>query len=334
MDKRSCLFDNIKVILMFSVVIAHFMRVSGFFRTDSLAGFVYIVSFGFIMQGFLFVSGYFSKNVDKCRNNAVKTFLLPYVVMMVFMYFVRIAVFGHAHLDLTCPTMALWFLLVMFVYRFAAKDLIRVPYIVLIALALYFLSGCIPFLSDELALGRLASFLVFFTAGLKADRTHIDKIRSLPSPVLWLMLACLIVFSALDAHYRLIPVDMMHLKNDYSLYGMGPVEGMLVRLVLLAVASGWIIVIIGLTPDRRLPISRIGQYTMTIFLFHIPVRYIIKRVSIPFGGTVAGYLIVLLCALACMYLFSIPSVKKVYDKVMDTIYNVLALPYRKLRNRL
>ena len=65
MDKRSCLFDNIKVILMFSVVIAHFMRVSGFFRTDSLAGFVYIVSFGFIMQGFLFVSGYFSKNVDK-----------------------------------------------------------------------------------------------------------------------------------------------------------------------------------------------------------------------------------------------------------------------------
>ena len=80
MDKRSYLFDNIKVILMFSVVIAHFMRVSGFFRTDSLAGFVYIVSFGFIMQGFLFVSGYFSKNVDKCRNNAVKTFLLPYVV--------------------------------------------------------------------------------------------------------------------------------------------------------------------------------------------------------------------------------------------------------------
>lgn len=334
MNNRSYLFDNIKVILMFSVVIAHFMRVSGFFRTDSLAGFVYIVSFGFIMQGFLFVSGYFSKNVDKCRNNAVKTFLLPYVVMMVFMYFVRIAVFGHAHFDLTCPTMALWFLLVMFVYRFAAKDLIRVPYIVLIALVLYFVSGCIPFLNEDLALGRMASFLVFFTAGLKADRTHIDRIRSLPSPVLWLMLTCLLVFSALDAHYRLIPVDMMHLKKNYSIYGMEPVEGMLVRLILLLVAAGWIIVIIGLTPDRKLPVSSIGQYTMTIFLFHIPVRYIIKKVSIPFGGTFAGYLIVLLCALVCMYLFSRPAVNKVYNKIIDTIYNVLALPYHKLRSRL
>ena len=333
MDKRSYLFDNIKVILMFSVVIAHFMRVSGFFRTDSLAGFVYIVSFGFIMQGFLFVSGYFSKNVDKCRHNAVKSFLLPYVVMMIVMYFVRTAVFGHAHLNLICPTMALWYLLVMFVYRFAARDLVRIPYILLIALILYFVSGCIPFLSEELALGRLASFLVFFTAGLKADKTHIDRIRSLPSPVLWLTLACLIVFSALDAHYRLIPVDMMHLKNDYSLYGMGPLEGMLVRLILLIVAAGWIIVIIGLTPDRQLPISRIGQYTMTIFLFHIPVRYIIKKVSIPFGGTVAGYLIVLLCALACMYLFSRPAVKRVYDRVMDSIYDLLALPFRKLRSR-
>ena len=74
--ERNYLFDNMKVLLTFFMVSAHYIRISGSFDVSSFGGFFYIIAFSFIMQGFLFVSGYFSKNVDKCRLGAAKNFLL------------------------------------------------------------------------------------------------------------------------------------------------------------------------------------------------------------------------------------------------------------------
>lgn len=121
--ERNYLFDNMKVLLTFFMVSAHYIRISGSFDVSSFGGFFYIIAFSFIMQGFLFVSGYFSKNVDKCRLGAAKNFLLPYILLMPVMFVVRLGVFGDAKFDLLSPSHALWFLLVLFVYRFMIKDL-------------------------------------------------------------------------------------------------------------------------------------------------------------------------------------------------------------------
>ena len=126
--ERNYLFDNMKVLLTFFMVSAHYIRISGSFDVSSFGGFFYIIAFYFIiMQGFLFVSGYFSKNVDKCRLGAAKNFLLPYILLMPVMFVVRLGVFGDAAFDLLSPSHALWFLLVLFVYRFMIKDLEKVP---------------------------------------------------------------------------------------------------------------------------------------------------------------------------------------------------------------
>ena len=80
--ERDYLFDNIKGYLIISVITAHFFRVSGYFAAGTPSRFIYIISFTYIMQGFLFVSGYFSKNVDKCRAGAFKNFIIPYVIFV------------------------------------------------------------------------------------------------------------------------------------------------------------------------------------------------------------------------------------------------------------
>ena len=116
--ERNYLFDNIKGILIFSVVIAHFFRASSSFSVPTFGGVTYIISFSYIMQGFLFISGYFSRNLEKCRNTAFQTFLFPYLILMPIMYCIRLSIFGKAHFDLTLPTMALWYLLTLFVYQF------------------------------------------------------------------------------------------------------------------------------------------------------------------------------------------------------------------------
>ena len=58
------------------------------------------------------------------------------------MFVVRLGVFGDAKFDLLSPSHALWFLLVLFVYRFMIKDLEKVPGILILSAGLLLASGC------------------------------------------------------------------------------------------------------------------------------------------------------------------------------------------------
>ena len=53
--ERNYLSDNMKVLLTFFMVSAHYIRISGSFDVSSFeAAYLYIIAFSFIMQGFLF----------------------------------------------------------------------------------------------------------------------------------------------------------------------------------------------------------------------------------------------------------------------------------------
>ena len=288
---------------------------------SNFGGFFYIVAFSFIMQGFLFVSGYFSKNVDKCHMGAAKNFLLPYVLLMPLMFAVRLVVFGEAQFDLLSPSHALWFLLVLFVYRFMIKDLEKVPGILILSAVLLLVSGCFSSLGRELALGRICSFLFFFMLGYKMEWKHIEKIRAISRKWILTLLAFLLVFSFMAAYTNLIPVEMWHLKDGYSIYHMSNVMGMMIRMLLSIVSLGWLVVLINLIPNRRLSFTGIGRRTMTIYICHIPVRYLIEELNLPGDGNGITYLMAFGLAIISMYLFSRPAVYTVYNAVIDVTYD-------------
>ena len=179
-DERDYSFDYIKAFLIFSVVYAHYLRVSETFTISSVGGVLYLTSFSYIMQGFLFVAGHFSKNVEKCRNTAFQTFLFPYIILMPLMFFLRYLIFGHAHLDMTLPTMALWYLLTMFYYRFLLKDLIRIKWVLLISIVAALAAGFIAPLDVTLASGRAFGFLPFFFDGILLQGGTASKDPSCP----------------------------------------------------------------------------------------------------------------------------------------------------------
>lgn len=319
--ERNYLFDNMKVVLIFFVVSAHYIRISGSFDPATFAGFFYIIAFSFIMQGFLFVSGYFSKNTDKCRKGAVKNFLVPYILLMPVMFCVRLILFGNATLDLMNPSHALWFLLVMFVYRFLIKDLEKIPGILYLSFAMMLLSGCFTSLGEELALGRICSFLIFFILGFKLKWDHIEKIRRIPKIYIILIFMALLEFSYFVACTELIPVEMWHLKDGYSIYHMSNGMGMLIRFILAVVSVAWLVVIINLVPDRKVFFSEIGQRTITIYVLHIPVRYFIKEVTLPGDGNILTYALVFILTVATLYFCSRPAVHQTYNKAMDFVYD-------------
>lgn len=319
--ERNYLFDNMKVVLVFFMVSAHYIRISGSFDVSSFGGFFYIVAFSFIMQGFLFVSGYFSKNVDKCRLGAAKNFLLPYVLLMPLMFIVRLGVFGEAKFDLLSPSHALWFLLVLFVYRFMIKDLAKIPGVLLMSAGLLLASGCFSSLGKELALGRICSFLFFFMLGYATKWEHIEKIRSISRKWILLLLAGLLVFSALTAYSNVIPVEMWHLKDGYSIYHLSNLMGIVIRMLLGIISLGWLVVLINLLPNRKVFCTGIGQRTMTVYICHIPIRYLIERLDLPGDGNVFTYVLSFGLAIASIYAFSRPALHTAYHAIIDFLYD-------------
>lgn len=74
-QNREYLYDNIRGILILLVVLGHALE---YFRLDNKVGeFLYVFIYLFHMPVFIFISGYFSKNLKKGRSTAVETFLVP-----------------------------------------------------------------------------------------------------------------------------------------------------------------------------------------------------------------------------------------------------------------
>ena len=58
--QRDYVFDALRGLCMWSIPISHFTRMAGHFSQASLSGVVYITINVFVMQAFIFLSGYFS----------------------------------------------------------------------------------------------------------------------------------------------------------------------------------------------------------------------------------------------------------------------------------
>ena len=322
---RNHLMDNIKGILMISVITAHYLRVGGSFQLSSFDGTVYITAFSFIMQGFLFFSGYFSKNLQKCRDGAVKNFLLPYIIMMPLMFISRYILSGNAELNFFKPSFALWFMLVMFVYRFFLKSIYKIPYIVHISVFLMLISGCIPFLGEELALGRICSFFFFFILGYKCEEKHIEKIRDIPKGIMIIVLIFLGAFSLFMAHGEVWDTEVWQMKECYLAFGMSNFEGIFARLVLAVTALGWIMVLINLAGKKESWLSCIGRNTMTVYLLHIPIRYIIESTGVAGEGNVLYHGILAAAVVLSVYVLSRPVLSLYYNKILYFCYDILII---------
>lgn len=330
--ERNYLFDNIKAILIFSVVIAHYFRASSSFAVASFGGVVYILSFSYIMQGFLFVSGYFSRNLAKCRSTAFQTFLFPYILLMPIMFLLRFTINGEAHFDLTLPTMALWYLLTLFIYRYFLKDLVRVKNILPYSIAVSLAAGYIPFLDSTLSLGRTFSFLPFFLLGYYFKPEWIDKLHRLPKAVSWLLLSVLIGFTIHLAFYRVFPLEALYMKASYASTGLTNDQGVLLRIAISLISLAWIFVFINLTPKSRTFLTAVGQNTMTVYILHIVVRYFIKGMGGSFGQDIPSYLFLIAVSVLSVWVFSWPSVAERYRCFMDNVYQyVVAIPLTLIR---
>lgn len=320
--ERSYLFDTFRGLLIWCIPISHFVRVGGDFSQGSLSGIVYITINVFVMQAFVFLSGYFSKKPERARETAFQTFLFPYLLFTVFFYFVRYGLFGNAHLNFIVPPFALWYLLSLFFYRFFLKDLIKIKHLLIVSIVLYLFAGQVLAFDDTLGLGRTVSYFPFFVLGFYCTKEHLEKIQELKIWKVLILGAVLLGISCILAFYAKVPVGFYLLKGPAASLGMIWYVDILMRAAIFCIACGWIVFLFNILPKSKNYLTYIGQNTMPIYIIHLIVRYIVKIYGLYDGNVVVYYFLILGLASACVVLFSSKPVVKAYDWFVDFFYNI------------
>lgn len=107
--------------------------------SPEIIGHIYTFLLSFVMPAFVFMSGYFSKNVQKSRDGAVKNFLIPFIIFntleSIFDYMISAPDEPfHDWFRATTPYWAMWYLFAMFIWRMLAPELMKLRYSVLLTL--------------------------------------------------------------------------------------------------------------------------------------------------------------------------------------------------------
>ena len=330
-ENRDALFDNIRCLMIFLVVLGHmFSPVSG---QNDAAQLIYKTAFLTHMPVFVLLSGYFSKNVEKSRDTAVAKFLLPYLVLNLMSWGIYILQGGKAwyKLDVFYPRWGLWFLLAMFVWKIFLKDLVRIRYILPISFGIGLLAGLFDKLDSDMAMGRIFAFLPFFLLGYFLKKEHIEKLRRLPKwiPSLGLLISLgFVVFTHFNYKHKWVEFlcfkhQMYFMRDSYHTCKLSMSDGMIVRAFLYLTALIMIFSLIAIFPRKRCYFSYIGQNTLPIYAIHLFLLPYIKDLEL-FGGSGWGYnLFSILISAALVLLLSSRPVVLAYQAVFNFLEQLI-----------
>ncbi len=263
--------DNLRGILIFLVVFSHFLL----FYVDQGVTSVFVHAltyyiYSFHMPLFIFICGYFSKDVEKSRRKAFERLLLPYLLFNSLMMFCEAhATDNGSNLSLLTPVYVHWFLLALFFWRILLKDLVRIRLVLPISVFVALYIGCFGEVTNVLALGRTIAFLPFFLLGYYTTDDMITRVRS-TNKLLALVVLVVIAW----------PIYLLTTSGYFSLpvflaFPCPLQPGLRVRLAFFTFAVLIGIALLILCPARQLKfLTAAGERSLLIFLLHRYVTFV------------------------------------------------------------
>lgn len=320
---REYLFDNLKAILIILVVWGHLLA-SMRAESDVIKG-IYFFIFFFHMPAMVFISGYFSKNLDKIRNNAVVTLLIPYLILNLIDYFYKILILREEYFGFRFfnPNWGLWYLLTLFLWKFLLKDLIKIKFVLPFSFAFALLSGFSKEFSEYMALGRMVCFLPFFLLGYYATPEHIVRLRKLPKPLFLLIPVITGVLSAFIVYKDVFDTELLFLRSYYP--EGEEIRTMLFRLLIYVVALAMLAALMNLISEKKSFLTYLGTSTMTVYVLHIFTIPALEKLELfknqPY--LYLGYSILMTVLIA--FIYSRNTVKRAYDSLMTRLTRLVLM---------
>lgn len=198
MVQRLAYWDNIKMLLIFLVVLGHAIAYAKWAGDTGLLC-LYNCIFSFHMPVFVFISGYFSKRITGPRKKDIEILLYPYLVFQVLnVFYVRYIKHNPASWNLFIPLHQNWYILALFIWR------LTIPYFqyvnkwigIAIALGLSLIFSKYQVADNLFALNYVFVFLPFFVLGYYIDKAEIQRIKKRIVNI-FVLIAAFVLFAAI-----------------------------------------------------------------------------------------------------------------------------------------
>lgn len=332
MEKRRIYYwDNLKAVLIFLVVLGHFLLpVSG---QGKSVQFVYFFIYLFHMPAFVFVTGYFAKyymKKDVPQINKLMGFLILFLVYKGLLWAIQSIVMGEmAQFDFFVEEAAPWYLLCMFFWYIYLPVFDKFKPVVSIgfAIILSILIGLDSHVGTFLCFSRCVVFLPFFLGGYYFKEGIIEKITTMKTriiAVLILAAAVVIVFLNLGFIDRYETI----IYGSYSYFLMKTSNGMamMLRGMWYIVAMVLTIALMCLIPKRKTPISYIGSRTLSIYIIHRLIRQIFESCNLYKYFDESGIQLLIVCtivSIAITFVCSEKHLANLFQKAFQINYDKL-----------
>lgn len=335
LKKRNYLLDNLKVILIFSVVFGH--TIEYYINQNDILRGVYMYIYIFHMPLFIYISGYLSKKSSKSTTNIISNLLIPYVFFNIVWYTSVYFVTGENMFSLIYPGWTLWYLISLFFWRISLKYLIKIKYILPLSFVFGLLIGIDKTGENILSLSRTIVFLPFFLLGYYTSEEALNKMSSFNKYISMFVFVLFMIIAFYIAKYEVVDYKFLYNSHAYYTNNLTIPQGLLFRTVLYICSIVLSIAVISLVPSKEVFYSKYGKNTMNIYVFHIYLVAIVLGLIPKWGINIMYNIVILLSPFLIMYILSLNFVKHVYNFIFGPlvkIFNNLCVLIKKLCSKI
>lgn len=270
--KRTPLWDNLKFMLIFLVVLGH---LADYYTPESrYMRMMFLFIYSFHMPAFIFISGMFCKKTVNNKNyQRIFSYFVLYVLIKMIHWLARYIFNKETAFSLLSESGIPWYAFALFAFSLMTIFLKKFnpKYVLVFSVAVALFSGYDNGLGDKLMLMRIVNFYPFFFAGYIADKEKLvvplkKKPVKIIAAVIMTALLLLVIFKEKKL-YDLRP--LLTGKNSYMTmkdYLMR--RGILLRLAYYAVSSLLVCCLISLTPEREFFFTPMGARTVQAYAVH------------------------------------------------------------------
>lgn len=308
--------DSLKFVLIFIVILGHLL---GEYLNQShvnlmMRNFIYL----FHMPLFVFVSGYFSKNLNfrKGRKGLFKL-LEIFITIQVLVLIFKLINDTISWSDIITPWWIMWYLVSLIYWRLIVMLLPKFPLYISFIISL--LSGFVFFIGYPFSLSRTLVFLPFFILGYYAKNEHLEYLRNIPKALcasFLLMVMIGLYFIQFNLH------SITSGAVSYFAFS-SPFIGLAARLGFIILAISMSICFINLVPTQK-TFTKLGKDTLLFYIYHgfivIFIHYIFR--CLDYTPNLAIMVIISVLVVLMIYLFSKFRISKSLLNPITSIRNI------------
>lgn len=302
---RVCIWDNLKYILIFLVVLGHMVDQ---YEDSELYQSIYVFAYAFHMPVFIFISGMFHKNERIAQK--VFTFIALGFIYKFLLFSVRSFMHEEVELKFLRESGAPWFMFALATFillSYLLKD-VNQGFVLIVFILMACFAGYDNKVDSKYVLSRILYFYPFFIAGNMVKRERLETLAR--KKILKFLGFCILLlwfFICIwkrEHYYGMLDIFMGQKVVDEELF-----RGQcFVRLecYLITLLTGFSIIL--LTPTGRIPFfTKFGGRTLQIYFWHRPILYVLFDLGwiTMFCETMGGRILYALSAIPVTFLLAL-----------------------------